>query len=126
MQAKSRTLLFILVSFLLGGLAGVFVDRTFLEKPSRSKWSKTGVMEEFTEKINLRPDQAAEVDSLLESHSAKFNEIRKGYSDTMKMQRDTLRKSIRARLSEEQNILFDQYVREMDERESKHRKESRQ
>jgi len=125
MQAKSRVLLFILVSFILGGLAGALVQKTFLDKPGPGRSSKSAVMKEFTEKLNLLPDQTKRVDSLLEAHKTKFSEIRKGYSEMLKTRRDTLRKAIRGVLTGEQNTLFDHYVKEMDERESRYRKENR-
>ena len=125
MQAKSRTLLFILTSFILGGLAGGFVDRTFLEKPARGRSSRSAVMKEFTEKLSLKVEQTVTVDSILEAHRLKFGEIRKGYSEVVKMQRDTVRRAIRSVLNEEQNVLFDRFVGEMDDRESRYRKENK-
>lgn len=121
---KTRTLLLILVSFLLGGVAGGFVGKTYFGSKSWRS-SRGDVMKEFTEKLHLRPDQAAAVDSILELHKGKFVMIRKIYSETAGRQRDSLRLEIRRLLDEQQHILFDRYVKEMDERETRFRKQVR-
>lgn len=121
---KTRTLLLILVSFLLGGVAGGFVGARYLGSKSWRS-SRGDLMREFTEKLHLRADQAAAVDSILEFHKGKFIEIRKVYSETAGRQRDSLRQEIRRLLDGEQHALFDTYVREMDEREDRFRKQVR-
>ncbi|MEX2116311.1 MAG: hypothetical protein WEB37_05440 [Bacteroidota bacterium] len=125
MQAKSRTLVLLVVSFLLGGIAGVFVDRTWLGHSGPRRASQGTVSKEFTEKLKLRAEQTVAVDSILEAHKEKFGSVRKGYSETMKLQRDTLRREIRKLLNPEQNGLYDQYIKEMEERETRYRKENR-
>jgi hypothetical protein len=125
MQAKSRTLILLVVSFLLGGVAGVFADRTWLGSPGSKRASLGDVSKEFAEKLKLRPDQTVAVDSILEARKEKFVTVRKGYSETIKLQRDTLRREIRKLLNPEQNSLYDQYIKEMDERETRYRKENR-
>lgn len=125
MQAKSRTLILLFVSFLLGGVAGAFVDRTWFSPPGYRKASRGDVSKEFAEKLRLRPDQTSAVDSILETHKGKFVGVRKGYSEAIKLQRDTLRREIRKLLNPEQNALYDQYIKEMDERETRYRKDGR-
>ena len=125
MQAKSRTLVLLIVSFLLGGVAGVFADRTWLGPSGSRRASRGDVSREFAEKLKLRPDQTVAVDSILEARKEKFVAVRKGYSETIKLQRDTLRREIRKLLNPEQNGLYDQYIKEMDERETRYRKENR-
>ena len=125
MQAKSRTLILLVVSFLLGGVAGVFADRTWLASPGPKRTSRADVSKEFAEKLKLQPDQTAAVDSILEAQKGKFVAVRKGYSETIKLHRDTLRREIRKLLNTEQNGLYDQYIKEMDERETRYRKENR-
>lgn len=125
MQAKSRTLMLLFVSFLLGGVAGVFADRTWFAPSGYRKASRGDVSREFAEKLKLRPEQTSAVDSILEAHKERFVGVRKGYSEAIKLQRDTLRREIRLLLNPEQNALYDQYIKEMDERETRYRKESR-
>lgn len=125
MQAKSRTLMFLFVSFLLGGVAGGFVDRTWFSPTGYRKASRGDVSKEFSQKLKLRPEQTTAVDSILEVHKERFVGVRKGYSEAIKLQRDTLRREIRKLLNPEQNTLYDQYIKEMDERETRYRKEGR-
>ncbi len=125
MQAKSRTFILLVVSFLLGGVAGVFADRTWLGSSGPKRTSRGDVSKEFAEKLKLQPHQTAAVDSILEAQKGKFVAVRKGYSETVKLHRDTLRREIRKLLNAEQNSLYDQYIKEMDERETRYRKENR-
>ncbi|MBI2620053.1 MAG: hypothetical protein HYW57_08235 [Ignavibacteriales bacterium] len=125
MQAKSRTLSFILLSFLLGGVAGGFVGASFFGQKGSARLSRAHIMREFTEKVHLHGSQPEVIDSLLEVYKAKLGEIRKSHSEAFRLQRDSLRKEIRKVLSEEQNSLYDQFIREMDERESRFWKEKK-
>jgi hypothetical protein len=125
MQAKSRTLVLLVVSFLLGGVAGGFADRTWLSSPGPKRASRGDVSKEFAERLKLQPNQTVAVDSILEAQKGRFVAVRRGYSETIKLQRDTLRREIRKLLTTEQNDLYDQYIKEMDERESRYRKENR-
>jgi hypothetical protein len=125
MQAKSRTLILLFVSFLLGGVAGGFADRTWFSSPGSRRPSRGDVSKEFAEKLRLKSDQTLAVDSILEAQKGRFVAVRRGYSEAIRLQRDTLRREIRKLLTAEQNTLYDQYIKEMDERESRYRKENR-
>lgn len=123
MQAKSKTIVFIILSFLIGGVAGGFLGSAYFGQKGPSRSSRAHIMKEFTEKVRLEGSQPAVVDSIVEAYRTKLGEIRKNYSETFRHQRDSLRKEIRKILSEEQNRLYDQYIKEIDERESRHRRE---
>lgn len=123
MQAKSKTIVFIVLSFLIGGIAGGYAGATFFGQRGSGRPSRVDIMKEFTEKVRLQGSQPGVVDSLVEAYRAKLGETRKGYSELFRQQRDSLRKEIRKILSEEQKVLYDGYIKEMDERESRHRKE---
>jgi len=122
MELKTKTLVFIVLSFLLGGVAGGFIGKNFFSgptgnrRPSRSEMSK-----QFNERLKLSPVQSASVDSILESFRQNFSQVQTHYWQTFHAKRDTLRLSIRALLSPDQNKLFDNYVKEMDEREARRR-----
>lgn len=124
MEPKSRTILFLIVSFLLGSVAGGFVGAKFLNArgggPQRH--SRGDVMKEFTEKLRLQGNQIAVVDSILESHRTGIDSLRKKFSEQFKTQRDSLRKAIRAVLTPEQNSLYEEYIKEMNDREAKYRR----
>jgi len=83
------------------------------------------VRKEFADRLKLTGNQPTQVDSILESNRKKFGEIRKEYDEVFRHQRDSLRRGIRSILSPEQNLLYDQYIKEMDERESRYRRESK-
>ncbi len=122
MELKTKTFVFILVSFLLGGVAGGFIGRTyFAGQPSSHRPSRAEVQKQFAERLKLSPSQATAVDSIFESFRRKFTEVQKEYSQAFRSKRDTLRLAIRKVLTGNQNRLFDDYIREMDEREAKRR-----
>jgi uncharacterized protein YneF (UPF0154 family) len=122
MELKTKTFVFILVSFLLGGIAGGFIGRTyFASQPNAHRPSRAEVQKQFAERLKLSPAQATQVDSVFESFRQKFGEVQKGYSQAFQSKRDTLRLTIRKLLTEEQNKLYDDYIKEMDEREAKRR-----
>lgn len=119
MQPKSKTLLFILFAFLLGGIGGLVVGKSYYGSSPRHRVTREEVRKEFTERLKLDGHQRASIDSLLESHRVKFGETRKQYSEEFRKRRDSLRVEIRKQLSEEQNRLYDAYIKELDERESR-------
>ncbi len=129
MQHKRITLLLILLATLLGAIAGGFVGRDYLgeRKWSRSSPTRADILKEFSAKVKLDPVQVAQVDTILERHRPKFSEIKSQYSERIKQQRDSLRAEIRRLLSPEQNRLYDEYIKELEEREMKmkqnHRKD---
>ena len=75
----------------------------------------------FAERLHLNASQAVRVDSILESFRQSFGQVQNGYWQTFHLKRDTLRLSIRALLAPEQNKLFDEYIKETDERDAKRR-----
>ena len=125
MGAKSKTLVFIIVSFLLGGIVGAVVYGNYFGQRRGTRPTHQDIVREFTQRLNLQGNQPMVVDSILEAGRAKFGEIRKQYSETFRSQRDSLRREIRKILKPEQNLLFDQYIKEMDERESRYRRENK-
>lgn len=124
MEPKSRTTLFLIASFLLGSVAGGFVGSRFLNARSGGfqRHSRGDVMKEFTEKLKLQGNQSAVVDSILESHRAGIDSLRKRFSEQFKTQRDSLRRAIRIVLTPEQKSLYEEYIKEMNDREAKYRR----
>lgn len=109
-----------LLAFLLGVLGGLVVGRSYYGQ-QRNRPSREEVRKEFTEKLKLSAQQRVDIDSILETHRKKFGELRKQYSDTFRAGRDSLRAEIRKLLSAEQNKLYDAYIKELEERESRDR-----
>jgi flagellar basal body-associated protein FliL len=127
MQAKTKTLWLIMVVFLLGGIAGGFVGSTYFGKKNafHSRPSREEIQKEFATKLKLTPEQSATIDSVFEANRAKMNIISKQYSQLFKAHRDSLRAEIRKQLTPEQNKLYDDFIKEIDEREKRWRHGSR-
>ncbi len=125
MEAKSKTLIFIVLSFILGVAAGGYFGASYFTPKRNSRPSHSSVMKEFSERLKLTGNQPAKVDSILEASRKRFGELRKEYNEIFRGRRDSLRKEIRTILTEEQNELYDRYIKEMDDRESRYRKENK-
>ncbi len=123
MNPKNKIIIIVIVSFVLGIAGGFFLGRStiFSEKPRNGRPSQAEIMREFKERLKLDETQAATIDSLLEAQKSKFGELRKQYSSVFRAQRDSLRTIIRSLLTEEQNTLYDQYIQDMEKRESRAR-----
>lgn len=117
--------MFILLSFIVGGVGGGFLGASYFSPKRSPRPSHSQIMKEFSERLKLEGSQPAQVDSILEASRKRFGDLRKKYGEMFRQQRDSLRKDIRTILSEEQSTLYDQYIKEMDERESRYRKENK-
>ena len=125
MELKTKTFAFIVVSFLLGGVAGGFIGRTYFSiQPSTHRPTRAEMQKQFADRMKLTPDQSVKVDSILETFRQSFSQVQKNYWQSFHLKRDTLRMSIRALLSADQNKLFDNYTKELDEREARRRDSS--
>lgn len=122
MELKTKTFLFVIVSFLLGGVAGGFIGRTYFAGPENGRRpSRAEFQKQFAKDLKLDSEQEVKVDSLLEFNRNKIGSIQKQYADIYKLHRDTLRLAIRKLLTPEQNKLYDERIREHEEREAKKR-----
>lgn len=122
MELKTKTFLFVIVSFLLGGVAGGFIGRTYFAGPENGRRpSRAEFQKQFAKDLKLDSEQEVKVDSLLEFNRNKIGSIQKQYADIYKLHRDTLRLEIRKLLTPEQNKLYDERIRKHEEREAKKR-----
>jgi hypothetical protein len=122
MGLKTKTFIFVLLSFLLGLVAGGYIGRTYFAGQGGShRPTRAAIQKQFAERLHLNASQAVKVDSILEAFRQSFGQVQNGYWQTFHLKRDTLRLSIRVLLAPEQNKLFDDYIKEMDEREAKRR-----
>jgi hypothetical protein len=120
MEPKTKTLLFILASFVLGAAAGIALKETlFPPHPayrSAAEWRRS-----FYDRLRIDSAQTGRVDSILDAQRGKMN----SYRESMMALRDTTRLEIRRILSVEQNRAYDDYIKEMNERESRDRQSGR-
>jgi hypothetical protein len=122
MGLKTKTFAFVLMSFLLGGVAGGYIGKAYFSgQGGGHRATRAATQKQFAERLHLNTSQAAKVDSILEAFRQSFGQVQSGYWATFHAKRDTLRISIRALLAPEQNKLFDDYIKEMDGREAKRR-----
>ncbi|MBI3586277.1 MAG: hypothetical protein HY088_04015 [Ignavibacteriales bacterium] len=122
MELKTKTFLFIILSFLLGAVAGGFIGRTYFAGPETgSRPSRAEFRKQFAKDLKLTPGQEVQVDSILEFNRDKISVIQKQFVDIYKLHKDTLRLEIRKLLTPEQNKLYDERIRKQEEREAKKR-----
>lgn len=117
MEPKTKTLLLILVSFVLGLVGGVVVDRYYVSASPGHRQSRGDPKKEFAQRLKLDSIQTAQVDSLMTAHRAKMEDVRKLFLAS----RDSLRMDIRRHLSDEQKKLYDDMIKEMESRDSRRR-----
>jgi hypothetical protein len=114
MQPKTKTILFILLSFVLGILGGWFIKDYGFIKPEHSPGDFQKML---SERLHLDEHQIVQVDSLLEIRRQQMDVYRK----QMFAMRDTTQMEIRKFLNINQNKLFDAVIQEMNNREAKKR-----
>ena len=118
MQPKTKTILFILLSFALGAFAGgIYGSRYYPHRPARP--SAADWRNAFAERIGLDSAQRTVVDSITEAYREKMNHFRQDIFTV----RDTLRSEIRKVLTRDQNKRFDDFIKEIDERQARNRRE---
>jgi hypothetical protein len=117
MKPKTKTILFILLSFLLGILCGWFLEGRMINKAQFHKGRRDygDFQKILSERLHLNELQREQVDSVLESRKLKM-EI---YIKQALAMRDTTRIEIRKILDTEQAKLFDEFNQEMDNIEAK-------
>jgi hypothetical protein len=116
MQPKTKTILFIILSFLIGTFVGWIAEgRISLLMPHEQNHRPRDFHKILAERLHLDDQQVLQVDSILEIRRQRMDEYRK-QSFAL---RDTMRIEIRKILNPEQAKLFDDFTREMNERESK-------
>jgi hypothetical protein len=122
MELKTKTFLFILLAFLLGGVGGWYIGRTYFPRlPERHRPSWAEVQKQFADRLKLDHAQAVKVDSITEVFRQSFSQVQGQYMQLFHSKRDTLRMSIHALLSPEQKKLFDEYIKETGQREGRRR-----
>jgi hypothetical protein len=113
MKPKTKTLLFILLSFVLGVVAGILVDESGLLGRSRARRpSSKDFRTEFHRRLELDSVQIRSVDSLLDASRLRMNVHR----TWMMQERDTLRSEMRQLLTSRQSAMYDEMNRESDAR----------
>jgi hypothetical protein len=116
MQPKTKTILFIILSFVLGVAGGWFLEgRVFITARGPEVRGPGDFHKVLAERLHLDQRQIAQVDSILGLHKQRMEEFRK---QTLAV-RDSIRVEIRKLLNPEQEKLFDGFIQEMNNREAR-------
>jgi hypothetical protein len=118
MKPKTKTIIFILMSFIIGIFCGWYLeDRLFKNEYHSSVKGPTEFLKVLTQRVHLNELQVAQVDSVLESKRQKMIAFKK---QTLAL-RDTTRQDIRRLLTPDQTKLFDEFVQQKDQQEARQR-----
>jgi hypothetical protein len=115
MSPKTKTVLLILVCFALGVAVGFMAERYYLASRAPHRPDFAQVRKAFAERLHLDTLQLSRVDSLMDAHRKKMDDIRKLFS----LERDTLRAGIKKLLDPAQNRIYDDYIKEIEARDAK-------
>ncbi len=117
MTSKGKAVSTILVSILIGVVAGILIDQTLLRgrlrlssPPSRYENFKSRVFKD----LKLNTDQQSELEHLLQRRQESFNEFRKNIDSQYIQLRETTRDSIRSLLTPDQREKFEGIVKGFD------------
>jgi len=122
MSPKTKTALLILLCFALGAVAGFVGDRYYFASRAPHRPDPAQMRKEFAQRLHLDTLQLSRVDSLMDSHRKKMDDIRKMFSS----ERDTLRAGIRRMLDPAQNRIYDEYIKQIEARDAKRRENEHQ
>jgi hypothetical protein len=117
MTPKNKTILLILLCFALGAVAGYFAERYYSGSRPVRRPDPVQIRREFAERLHLDSTQVAGVDSLMDSHRKKMDDIRRLFS----ADRDSMRADIRKLLNPDQKKLYDASIKEMEARDTRKR-----
>ena len=117
MNPKNKTILLILLCFALGAVAGYVADKYYSGSRPVRRPDPVQIRREFAERLHLDSIQVAGVDSLMDSHRKKMDDIRKLFS----ADRDSMRADITRLLNPDQKKIYDAYIKEMEARDTRKR-----
>jgi uncharacterized membrane protein len=116
MNPKTKTVLFIVISFILGILGGIAIEQQIIyNRQTTPPPSREEVMKAFADRLHLDSLQVVKVDTILSTYRPSFDEHRK----RVRLTRDTIERNIRAVLSPDQNKLYDDYLKDFEQHERK-------
>lgn len=106
MKTNTKSVLIIAVTFVLGFVLGIVVDRTIVEHQMRERFgrfSRPGMERYFLERIiQPSPEQKIQIDSILQKYGEKFRQLRFDTRARTRAIMDSMRHEIEPILTEEQ------------------------
>lgn len=109
---KRKAQLIIIGAFVLGIVVGASGQYLF-EHRTQSQASNS-TLDDLTRAVRLTPEQRVQADQILTDSQAQYQEVRIRVRPQFNVVRDATRKRIASILSPEQQVLFEQYTRELD------------
>jgi len=123
MNSKWIAVLLFVATFLVGAVAGMFVDRALLRtrpfgfRPPAGAPEHGGMMMgHFSRRLDLSPGQQQQLMVILEKYRPRFDEMRRNPPPPYEAVRDSLQNEIRVILTPEQKTKFDQMIAEFESR----------
>jgi len=117
MTSKRKAVITILLSFLLGAVAGILVDQAFLRsafRPSRPSSRYEAFKARMLKELELSVPQQEQLDDLMNRRQAVFDEFRKSVQAKYMEMREATRDSIRSLLTPAQLAKFEDLVKEFE------------
>jgi hypothetical protein len=102
----------IVFSLIVGGIAGVVVDRLAFQS-RESHFGKTKFINSLTAELGLSTGQQRQLDSIITYVHPKFQAIRKDFKVEMRSQIDSTQGMIKSILTPQQQIKLDSLNRKM-------------
>ncbi len=110
MSPKSKTVLLLLLCFVLGILVGYIGERGNFTTHQPRHPDYAQARKDFAQRLHLDSLQLTRVDSLMDSHRKRIDDIRRLFA----LERDTLRTGIRKLLRPDQDSLYENFVRSLE------------
>lgn len=112
MITKRTLLISIVISLVIGGVAGFAIDRLVLE-PNSSHFGKARFVSFMTQQLGLSKPQQRQLDSIITFVHPRFQSIRKTFSTAMKSEADSTQAMIRSILTPRQQGKLDALDKKM-------------
>ncbi len=109
---KRKAQLIIFAAFVLGIVVGASGQYLLIHKTQSQSSSST--LDDLTRAVKLTPEQRTQADQILSDSQAQYQEVRIKVRPQFNVVRDATRKRIASILTPEQQLLFEQYTRELD------------
>jgi hypothetical protein len=113
-RQKSVAVAFLSGALLVGGLLGFTADRLMLRTEYRRDWDQRQLRTRLAEDLKLNEAQRASVDSILDRRAARTRAIMEPIRPQLDSAVWTARDEIRAVLTADQLVKFEEMVRESD------------
>lgn len=120
---RRKAQLVIGLAFLLGAAIGGLSTYLFYSQRPQPTYSVSDAANELTKRIGLETAQRTQVEEILSDSRKQYKQVREQMRSQNQTVREATRTKIRTILSPEQQIRFDEWVREMDAKRSQRERE---